>query len=89
MEVKPDYSREARGDTFFEFGGRLLLEVWPGRWAVHRGPNSPAIGTILEYAPNDYCVLDRHDKILGDHLTSLQSAVGLFDRMYRQRLRRR
>jgi hypothetical protein len=89
MEVKRDYPHQASADTFFEFGGRLLLEIWPGRWAVHRGPNSPAIGTILEYAPNDYRVLDRHEKILADHIETLAAAVAVFDRMYRQRLRRR
>jgi hypothetical protein len=88
MEVKPDYSREASG-TFFECGGRLLLEVWPGRYAVHRGPNSPAIGEILEYTADDYRVVDRHGKILGDHIKTLEAAVGLFDRLYRQKLRRR
>jgi hypothetical protein len=89
MEVKPDYSREARGDTFFEFGGRLLLEIWPGRFCVHRGPNSPAIGEILEYAADDYRVVDRNGKILADHVETLEAAVAVFDRMYRQRLRRR
>jgi hypothetical protein len=89
MEANSRFGDKASADTFFEFGGRLLLEVWPGRWAVHRGPNSPAIGTILEYAPNDFRVEDRHGKILGDHIGTLEAAVAVFDRMYRQRLRRR
>jgi hypothetical protein len=74
---------------FFECGGRLLFEVWPGKWAVHRGANSPAIGEILEYTADDFRVLDRHGKILGDHLPSLEAAVAVFDRIYRQKLRRR